>query len=244
METTSRCCLPVGVLNVAIDCSLVGDVASPTSSGERAALSSIAPAEGGVEVRLVAGDGGRQQRAVGDEAGLRHVELRERLDRAPVLERGVPAVREVAAGRGVHPGERRREVEAGTSETGCRVRHQRQRRRRRRAPRRFRRDTSAGRRARTRRSPWRRSRPATASPSTPASRRRAPARPSAIRPGAPPAARAASRSRQRLPSRPARRCSARCSRSHRSRSSSGPSRRRVRPRRGGRRRACPSGSRS
>ena len=38
---TSLCCRPVGVLNVAIDWSLVGDVASPTSSGENAARSSI-----------------------------------------------------------------------------------------------------------------------------------------------------------------------------------------------------------
>ena len=40
VEMTSRCCRPVGALNVAIDWSLVGDVASPTSSGESADRSS------------------------------------------------------------------------------------------------------------------------------------------------------------------------------------------------------------
>ena len=128
---TSRCCKPVGVLNVAIDCSLVGDVASPTSSGEKAARSSTGRLNAALKFAWSLETAAVTQRTVGDVPGLRHVELRERLDRAPVLERRVATVRVEAAGRRSHERERGGEVECCRLETGGRIRSEWQRCRRR-----------------------------------------------------------------------------------------------------------------
>src|SRR5215218_8405785 len=120
VKSVNRWRVPIGVANVEIDCSFVGYVTSPTSSGVNADLSST--------TRLNAAS--KPVSSVDVPAWLSHVQLPRRLNRAAVL--GEDVVGDVeAADRGIDPREGRGDAERGGRQSGRRISRRDQRDRRR-----------------------------------------------------------------------------------------------------------------